>query len=306
MIVSLAGLPGKMKLLLDRITVARANGLDNITAGPVALAATALSTAVWTGSKAGFIDVAISSVVTHNKYIEYTATGAFTFTWPAGVDIVCVTLIGGGASGAGGVTNSQGGGGGGAGETVYRNYITRQGATTTTGSIGAGGAAAAATAAGTAGTASTFGTIVALAGGNPGAGSGRKWGGDGGGWKHGNQPSTDSTIGTDGANYGIHITGACGGNASSTSGNAVGKGGQCVTTWAGGSTGGTGNFSGGGGGSSYRGIGGTGGVGATPAAGSAPAVANTGAGGGGGSASAAAQAGSGAGAAGYCIIEYIG
>jgi hypothetical protein len=304
MITTLAGLPGKVKTFLDRITVARANGLNNITAGPVALSATALSTATWTASKAGFLDQAISSAITHYKYTEYTATGAFTFTWPAGVDIVCVTLIGGGSSGGGGVTNTRGGAGGAGGETIYRNYFPRLGVTTTTGSVGAGGAAAAAGANGTAGTISTFGTLTAAAG---RAGTNDRKGATGGGWgpQPVAQPDANSTKGDDGVNIGINFTGANGGNSATTAGVTAGAGGQNIAWLRGGIAGTAGSgYPGGGGGGCYSGAGGIGGNG-TPTAGSAPA-ANTGAGGGGGGASTIAQSGSGAGAAGYCVLEYMG
>lgn len=61
MIGALMGLPGKMKTLIDRLTSARAGYLDNLSAGAVAQAATALSSATWTGTKAGYLDAAVST-----------------------------------------------------------------------------------------------------------------------------------------------------------------------------------------------------------------------------------------------------
>jgi hypothetical protein len=52
----LAGIPGRMKTLLDRLTAARAGYLDNLAAGPVAQASTALSTATWTNGLAAELD----------------------------------------------------------------------------------------------------------------------------------------------------------------------------------------------------------------------------------------------------------
>lgn len=48
--------------MLERLTAARAGYLDNLSAGAVALAATALTNTTWTDAKAEFIDAAISSV----------------------------------------------------------------------------------------------------------------------------------------------------------------------------------------------------------------------------------------------------
>lgn len=55
----LAGVPGKLKTLLDRLTATRAALLDNLnaTVSSRAPAATALSNAVWTDARAGKIDL---------------------------------------------------------------------------------------------------------------------------------------------------------------------------------------------------------------------------------------------------------
>lgn len=54
--------------LESRLTAARAGYLDNLSAGAVALAATALTNTTWTDAKAGFIDVAISGRAPANEY----------------------------------------------------------------------------------------------------------------------------------------------------------------------------------------------------------------------------------------------
>jgi len=65
MIGSLLGLVGKVKTLTDRLTPARAGYLDNLNTNLAVLpapASTALTTATWTNTKAGYLDAAISSV----------------------------------------------------------------------------------------------------------------------------------------------------------------------------------------------------------------------------------------------------
>ncbi|MDP2872771.1 MAG: hypothetical protein Q8P31_09570, partial [Bacillota bacterium] len=51
-----ANLPADMDTLLARLTALRAGYLDNLSAGAVALAATALSTAIWTAARGGYLD----------------------------------------------------------------------------------------------------------------------------------------------------------------------------------------------------------------------------------------------------------
>ena len=51
-----ANLPADIDTLLARLTALRAGYLDNLSAGAVALAATALSTAVWTAARAAYLD----------------------------------------------------------------------------------------------------------------------------------------------------------------------------------------------------------------------------------------------------------
>ena len=62
MLEPLLGLPGRIKILMDRITSTRASNLDNLnaTVSSRAPASTALSSSVWTGTKAGYVDTAIS------------------------------------------------------------------------------------------------------------------------------------------------------------------------------------------------------------------------------------------------------
>ena len=62
MLEPLLGLPGRIKILMDRITSTRASNLDNLD-GAVssrAPASTALSSSVWTGTRAGYLDASIS------------------------------------------------------------------------------------------------------------------------------------------------------------------------------------------------------------------------------------------------------
>ena len=60
------GVPGKLKTLLDRLTSTRAANLDNLdaTVSTRAPSSTALSSSVWTGTKAGYLDQSLSSTET--------------------------------------------------------------------------------------------------------------------------------------------------------------------------------------------------------------------------------------------------
>jgi hypothetical protein len=62
MLEPLYGLPGRIKILIDRLTATRAGNLDNLnaTVSSRAPSSTALSSSVWTGTKAGYLDAAIS------------------------------------------------------------------------------------------------------------------------------------------------------------------------------------------------------------------------------------------------------
>jgi hypothetical protein len=82
--VSLAGLPGKVKTLLDRLTETRATNLDDIdtTVSSRAPSTTALSTATWTSAKASYLR---TSTVRSGKtgsanaaHAEWTTVGTIT------------------------------------------------------------------------------------------------------------------------------------------------------------------------------------------------------------------------------------
>jgi len=62
MISFLLCVPGKLNTLTDRLTSGRAANLDNldVAVSTTAPASTALSSATWTGTKAGYLDGAIS------------------------------------------------------------------------------------------------------------------------------------------------------------------------------------------------------------------------------------------------------
>ena len=79
MIESLLGVPGKLKTLLDRLTAARATKLDNLDTAITTRApsSTALSTATWTATRAGYLDGPISNASKHAKLI---ATGYLSTT----------------------------------------------------------------------------------------------------------------------------------------------------------------------------------------------------------------------------------
>lgn len=79
----LLGVPAKLETLLSRITATRAANLDNLdtTISSRAPSSTALSNAVWTGTKAGYLDVGITSrasqasvnlIPTSQIYAQYT------------------------------------------------------------------------------------------------------------------------------------------------------------------------------------------------------------------------------------------
>ncbi|MEW8027855.1 MAG: glycine-rich domain-containing protein [Candidatus Thiodiazotropha sp.] len=118
----LAGVPGKLKKLLDRITVARADNLDNIDAATMA-----------------HLDADVSSVGKVRKTQVFTTSG--TFPRPTGVDSVHVLLVGAGAGG-GGVSADTGvlvGGGGGGGQVIERDLAITGNLTITIGAGGGGG-----------------------------------------------------------------------------------------------------------------------------------------------------------------------
>src|SRR5260221_7469015 len=85
----LLGLFGKIKAVatdvstvLTRLTATRAGYLDNLN-----------------GFVASRLDVAVSSIAPRNFQV-FTADG--TFTWPTGIQVLYITMVGAGAAGGGG------------------------------------------------------------------------------------------------------------------------------------------------------------------------------------------------------------
>lgn len=102
----LAGLPGQLATLTSRLTSARATKLDNLDAAvsSTAPASTALSSATWTGTKAGYIDAAVSSRLGSIKSIQrgFVNVGAGATSGTATITAVnpaksILTHLGGGA-----------------------------------------------------------------------------------------------------------------------------------------------------------------------------------------------------------------
>jgi hypothetical protein len=102
MIGVLLGIPGKLKTLTDRLTSARAGYLDNLNTNLAVLpapASTALSTATWTGTKAGYLDAAISSVATSSivsvqtGWVNAARTGASAGTEDASYWEVTISTV---------------------------------------------------------------------------------------------------------------------------------------------------------------------------------------------------------------------
>ena len=104
--------------------------------------------------------------------------GSGTWVWPAGVNVVWVTMCGGGggAGGAWGAGNNYGGGGGGAQCLIHKPYPVSGNVGVT---IGAGGAGATSMWGGGGGT-SIFGSLTAAGGGGGGSGGGISGGSAGG------------------------------------------------------------------------------------------------------------------------------
>ena len=73
---SIATVDTNVDTLLTRITAARAGYLDNLSAGAVALAATALTDVTWTDAKAAFIDHSIATVDTNVDTLLTRVTAA--------------------------------------------------------------------------------------------------------------------------------------------------------------------------------------------------------------------------------------
>lgn len=186
----------------------------------------------------------------------FTSDG--TWVRPTGVDLVWVTMIGGGGQGGASASTEIGAGGGGAGQAYVRFPVDVSGDVALT--VGQGGSGCVAGVGdGADGTASSFGSLVA-AGGKGGTGNGGTGGDGGGGFCAGGAPGTPGTPGGVPGGTLSDGVGACaagGGGGHETSGTggrggglAGGTGGAPVSGLAGG---------GGGGGLSSFGVGGAGG-----------------------------------------------
>jgi hypothetical protein len=175
-----------------------------------------------------------------------TATGATTWTKPAGVTAIMVYITGAGGGGGSGTTNFNSYGGGGAGGTAIK-WITSGIGSTETITIGTGGAGGAASHAnvGIRGVTSSFGSHCSATGGYGGAGDGAMdnyadsdrgngvggdinlFGGDGQNYQ-GGITTTDSAGGSigGGSYWGTGgMAGASDGNNSGRPGRAYGSGG---------------------------------------------------------------------------------
>lgn len=253
---------------------------------------TALATPVASSDAAtkGYVDAAITS----SKSQSQKFTGSGSFTVPANVTLVWVTVWGGGGGAGGAAGSTAGGGGGGGGEIIYHYPLTVSGGQVLTVTIGGGGAGGTNAANGTAGTASSVGTLTAAGGGagTYGVGSSGGGGGNGGGAAGGVGGNYFGTQpGGNGTSYEYDIGGGGGGSGSYN--GATGGAGGLVALYRGGN----GGYQAGGGGA---GFGGAGGNGSSGAGGSA--AANSGAGGGG--AGTSGNAG-GSGGSGGAIIEWV-
>ena len=156
----LLGLPGKVKTLIDRLTSTRATNLDNLDAAITtrAAASTALSSATWTGTRAGYIDL-LNTHLDANTGIMLPKfqllTSGTTWTRPAGSidNLVLVSAIAGGEAWATSIYGGQGG-------SFMVRYPYTAGATVSY-SIGAGGTGTA----GADGSDTVWGTITLKGGG---------------------------------------------------------------------------------------------------------------------------------------------
>jgi len=106
----------------------------------------------------------------------FTSSG--TWTKPAGVKLVKVTVVGGGGGGGGGAADGGGGGGGAGGIAI--EIIDVSGTSSETVTIGALGTGGAAATNGVAGGTSSFGSFCSATGGGFGTGVGSSTSGDGG------------------------------------------------------------------------------------------------------------------------------
>lgn len=242
---------------------------------------------------------------------EFTSDG--TFTWPDGVDLVRVTMIGGGGGGSSRNAAASGGGAGGSGEMCIDLPIPRPAGSPTTlttaitiGTAGTGAVGAAGNVAGGDGGTTSFGDLFSVLGGKGGttAGVGGAGGGSvpGTGGAAGN-PGAVGTLG--GVESGVHFggSGGSGGGSTTAANGGAGRAGPGYSTGTPGGTTAASQAGGGSGAGTMFGQGGQGGNGG--ADGAAPAASAYGAGGGGAGGKAASGMNGGDGAKGYCLVVWI-
>jgi hypothetical protein len=216
------------------------------------------------------------------KAAEFTSSGAFTWTVPAGVTDIQVTLQ---AAGASGNKVTGGGQGAGSGECVLRQPMVVTPGAVLNGSIGAGGAAVSvANTQGNAGGNTSFNGLTVR--GAPAPGAGLNVSGAGGG-TFGAAGAVNGVVGSPGTSQINDSGGSSGGGA----GAGTAKNGGAMGAWTGGVAtancgGGAASFFANGGPASEAGV-------ATPA--------TVGAGGGGTNTGTSGKGGDG-----YCIIEWAG
>ena len=163
----LMGIPGKVKTLLDRLTSARASNLDNLntTISSRAAASTALSTATWTNTRAGYLDASLNTIngdPAVHKWARYTANGTWTRPGDHVGNTVWTSMVGGGGGGSYGQYAYSYTHGGAGGMQMERHLVTVSGNTAYT---RGGGGAKASTQGATAGTGGTTTFVASVAGG---------------------------------------------------------------------------------------------------------------------------------------------